>query len=391
MRTIKNKISGNDFCEIDRLFLSKEEITALVEKFGTPLFLYDEKGLRQTAQSLLSAFSVLPGMKPVFPVGLCPREELMTVLMEEGFSAYCRTPDELQKALACGFSGSRIVYATTILHEDFAQLLRELDVHLLIACPLALTETLPKRVDLACRISKARSYSLSGGGTRGAHIGFTREEVQETLPKLHARGAESIGLAMMRGGNVTDEEFLGEKIVSLLKFKEEAERTTGVSIQRIFPGEGPGFRYKRTLGAVDVSLSAEMAARAAEKSGVEIPVLFGHSLLEPCGTLLLTVLGILHRDSPTVMVDGNASLLTTRQLDRYRHTSIVGKERISGRIVYDVAGCTADPGDWFTEKRVLQPAEVGDCVAVHDVGCSLTPGADVCCLLCGEDGEIIRL
>ena len=124
-------------CPFDDCFLEHAELLSLTNEFGTPLFVYDEKGLRERAKSLLAVFSSCGAMH-YFPVEKCPVPQLLRVLCEEGLGAHCQSPEELQLALDCGFPGDRILYGATVIDPITAKRVRDLDCILLIGSPLVL-------------------------------------------------------------------------------------------------------------------------------------------------------------------------------------------------------------------------------------------------------------
>ena len=47
-------------------FVSKEELEKIAENYATPFYLYDEKGIRETARKVMKAFSWNKGFKEFF-------------------------------------------------------------------------------------------------------------------------------------------------------------------------------------------------------------------------------------------------------------------------------------------------------------------------------------
>lgn len=388
MRTMQN--SNRTFAQFDKLFLDSELLDLLLKQEGTPLCVYSEKGLRETAKSLFDLFASEKNVSMLVPVHLCHSKALLSILAHQGLGAYCQSQAELDLALDSGFSGDRIVYAALVLPETTAQRLQKLDATLLAADPEILTGPLPRRVDLACSLRRSKQKGIVSSEYHRAHIGLTREEVWQYAPKLAAQNKE-IGLSLIEGTNVTDVTYLAKKTEKLLQYAEEVSQATGVKIHRICPGEGPGFLYERSVATMDFAASAKNFSQAIREYDVAVSLNMGRCLLEPCGILISTVLNILQRGRPTLIVDASTEMLRVEPLARVRHSSIVGKEWIEGRKVCDVIGCLPTTRDWFAERCILPVAEIGDRVVFHDVGCTMHPFADTVNYLCREDGSLQKL
>ena len=55
-----------------KLPLSKEQIEEIIERFPTPFYLYDEKGIRDNAKRLNKAFAWNKGFKEYYAIKAAP-------------------------------------------------------------------------------------------------------------------------------------------------------------------------------------------------------------------------------------------------------------------------------------------------------------------------------
>jgi len=381
MRTTENKTH----CPIDDWFLTHDELLRVVERYGTPIFVFDEQELRRKAEFLLQLFPAVH--RQYFPVFLCPCRELLSILEEEGMGAFCQSPEELRLALECGFSGQRVIYGTTVLSDELAQLLRELDVTLQAASPLALGDAVPRRVELYCWVPRGRG-AINSGLLHHPALGFSPEELTLHIPFLRQQGVEQITLALRYDGNVTEEAFLSRQLAALLKLQERLE-CAGCPADGIHAQGGLGVQYERIK-----SNALDPAAVAASVSGVmgerRLPVFMtqGTFLMEPCGVYVTSVTGVQRRDTPLIFVDSSADRVDLGVVGRYRHISISGKEWIEGRKTSSVYGTQPRQGDWFARSRVLPVAEKGDLLIVHDVGAGIADWDSVPVVLRRTDGTV---
>ena len=107
-------------------FLPARKLAAFLGRTPTPLFLYDEKSLVQTARTLFAYFAWEPGFLPLFPVRMNRNPAILRLLCSVGCGAVCQTAEELRLAAVCGFSGSRLRYLPALPDAEAEQLAQEL-------------------------------------------------------------------------------------------------------------------------------------------------------------------------------------------------------------------------------------------------------------------------
>ena len=103
-------------------FLPARKLAAFLGWTPTPLFLYDEKSLVQTARTLFAYFAWEPGFLPLFPVRMNRNPAILRLLCSVGCGAVCQTAEELRLAAVCGFSGSRLRYLPALPDAEAEQL-----------------------------------------------------------------------------------------------------------------------------------------------------------------------------------------------------------------------------------------------------------------------------
>ena len=63
-------------------FVTKQQIEEIAEKYPTPFYLYDEKGIVENVRALYKAFSWNKGFKEYFAVKATPNPILMELLLK---------------------------------------------------------------------------------------------------------------------------------------------------------------------------------------------------------------------------------------------------------------------------------------------------------------------
>ena len=108
-------------------FVTKEKLEEIASQYATPFYLYDEKGIRETARRVNKAFSWNKGFKEYFAVKATPTPGILKILHEEGCGADCSSYTELIMADAVGFKGDEIMFSSNDTPAEDFQLARKLN------------------------------------------------------------------------------------------------------------------------------------------------------------------------------------------------------------------------------------------------------------------------
>ena len=90
------------------LFLDEKKTCSLANKYGTPLYVYDEKILRRRCRDLLEAFD--GRISPSFSIKANSNLSLLKIIKEEGIGADAMSPGEIFLLEKAGFQSEEIFY-----------------------------------------------------------------------------------------------------------------------------------------------------------------------------------------------------------------------------------------------------------------------------------------
>lgn len=88
------------------LFLDEKKTCSLANKYGTPLYVYDEKILRRRCRDLLEAFD--GRISPSFSIKANSNLSLLKIIKEEGIGADAMSPGEIFLLEKAGFQSEEI-------------------------------------------------------------------------------------------------------------------------------------------------------------------------------------------------------------------------------------------------------------------------------------------
>ena len=91
---------------------TQEKIEEILRKFPSPVYVYDEQGIRENARSLNEAFRWNPQFKEYFAVKATPNPHIMRILKEEGLGMDCSSLPELLLSQRVGLSGDEIMFTS---------------------------------------------------------------------------------------------------------------------------------------------------------------------------------------------------------------------------------------------------------------------------------------
>jgi len=179
----------------------------IAEKFGTPVHVYDEDGIRQTCRDLNSAFSWVPGgFRNFFAVKACPNPTLIALMKKEGFGADCSSAPELNLAYAAGMDGEDKMFTSNDTPDsEFRDAnsrcaIINLDDITHIAAFERATGGLPNLLCFRYAGDECEGNSIIGSSEERKY-GLTREQIFEAYRTAKEKGVKRFGLHAMMVSN----------------------------------------------------------------------------------------------------------------------------------------------------------------------------------------------
>ncbi|MNZ27040.1 Diaminopimelate decarboxylase [compost metagenome] len=357
----------------------------LVQRFGTPLWIYDAEVIRaQIAR--LQRFDTIR-----FAQKACSNLNILRLMREQGVKVDAVSQGELQRALAAGYScrdnEADIVYTADLLDRSTLEAVIEHQVPVnagSIDMLHQLGEVSPGHA-VWLRINPGFGHGHSNktntGGEHSKH-GIWHEELSDALAAIRAHGLRLVGLHMHIGSGV-DYAHLAEVGNAMLELVREV-KAEGHDLSALSAGGGLSIPYRDGDPEVDTEHYFQLwdaTRKAAEE-------LLGHPLhleIEP-GRYLVAQSGCLLSEvratkdvgrNHFVLIDaGFNELMRPSMYGSYHGISLLAADA-AARATIDtvVAGPLCESGDVFTQgeggsviPRALPRAQVGDLLLIHDTG-----------------------
>jgi len=353
----------------------------LVQRFGSPLFVYDGEAVVRRADELRAA---LPDFVDVcFAVKANPSLGILALLRSRGLGAEVASAGELAAARAAGFEAGRILYAgpgkrdaeleaavaagVRAIHVESEGELLRLD---------AIGRRLGRRVRAGLRAhvtwSASEERPIIGGGMP-TKFGIPPDEIRARLADwLRLEGVALSGLHVFTATNVRDADAWLACAEHTLELARELAQA-GLRLDWVDVGGGLGVPYAEGETPLDLARLGSgltelgRAARADLAPGLRLVVEPGRYLVAPAGRFLLRVLDRKSCDGVEFLVtDGGVHQLLRPALVGQPHPVHAVKGGARER-TYRVVGPLCTSLDSFGD-HALPVCEPGDLLAIEHTG-----------------------
>ena len=363
-------------------FVSKEKLEEIASQYATPFYLYDEKGIRETARRVNKAFSWNKGFKEYFAVKATPTPGILKILHEEGCGADCSSYTELIMADAVGFKGDEIMFSSNDTPTEDFQLARKLNATINLD-DITHIDFLERVADIpdtvCCRFNPGGHFAIANNimdNPGDAKYGMTREQLTEAYKRLMAKGVKHFGLHAFLASNTVTNDYYPELARILFKVAVELKEETGASIEFINLSGGVGIAYRPDQPENDIMEIGEGVRQAFEEvlvpagmGNVRLYTEMGRYMLAPYGALVSRVIHQKHIYKEYIGLDAcAANLMRPAMYGSYHHITVMGKENAPCDHMYDVTGGLCENNDKFAIDRMLPEINIGDLVFIHDAG-----------------------
>jgi diaminopimelate decarboxylase len=407
------RLVGEQFgVESGELTVGGQRVSALAERHGTPLFVYDAALLRRQARALRAA---LPDCVDLYySVKANPHVDVVRTFVDEGLGLEIASVGEFERAMQAGGAPERTLFAgpgkrRAELERVVAAGIGEIHVESFdeIALLAEVARETGRRQPVAVRVNPLAEGS--GGamrmGGQPAAFGIDEERLEEAF--LAVRAHESLdlrGVHQFAGTQVLDAGILLTQWSHAVDLARKAAKLLGGPCESVDLGGGLGIPYfapDRPLDLAQVAEGARELFGAAQGDpllkGTRFVLEPGRFLAGPAGLYLARVLTVKEsRGQVFVVLDGgmNHHLAASGNLGQVikRDYPIVNASRMERTPAAEpmaVVGPLCTPLDTLGRKVVLPRPEPGDLVAVLQSGAYGLTASPVGFLSHGPAGEVV--
>ncbi|HSV30887.1 MAG TPA: type III PLP-dependent enzyme [Atribacteraceae bacterium] len=351
------------------LLMSTAEISALVEKYDTPLFIISREKLATNHRALQEH---LPGVELFYAIKANPHPAIIQQLYEAGTSFDVASKNEIDLALRCGVPPERMIFANTIKRKKSLRYARQVGIDLIT-------------YDNANEVSKMASefpgvrvvlrLKTSSEGSRidlSYKFGAEPEEAMDLLRLAAGAGLKPVGISFHVGSPCHNPQNYLHSLDLVRKVIRDADRA-GISLHLV--DIGGGFPLHITK-AEDSEASLEMLAETVgpvlqemRAEGLRIIAEPGRVLVGSACLLVTKVIGKAVRSGRIwyYLDDGIYGTFSAILFDKARFHFVSLRESPAMQPCV-LAGPTCDSLDVIAEDVFLPPLELDDQLFVPDIG-----------------------
>jgi len=364
----------------------------LAAEFGTPLYLYDEQTLRQTARAFRDELAAIyPRSRVVYAAKAFQATAIVQLLHEEGLGLDVVSGGELAVGLRAGMppheialhgnnkSGAELREAVDagvgMIIVDNEQ---EIDILALLAVDRRMPIRVMLRINPGVDVHTHRKIST---GLADSKFGLpvTDGQAEAAVARLfNTPGVNVVGYHAHVGSQLFDSEASVSAVDVLIAFAATMRDRYGVECRHLSPGGGLGIAYVEADEPPSPKEWAESLASAVQSAcnqhSLPLPMLTiepGRAIAGPAGVALYSVGSV--KELPGIRVyvavdGGMADNLRPSLYGAEYSAEIANRVATGDQREVAIAGKYCESGDILIERIDLSPVVPGDLLAIPAAG-----------------------
>ena len=375
-----------------RLSIGGCDLRELADRFGTPLYVYDEQSIRAACRAYRGAFEAeLPSVRVLYAAKAWLSPALTRILVEEGLGMDVVSGGELHTALAGGMPAEQLGFHGNAKGVDELEQALEAGVGRIIVDNDDELDTLDRLTQergatqtIMLRITpgvNARTHIKTTTGLRDSKFGFPLPSGQAAAAverALAAPGLELSGFHIHLGSPIYDLQPYRDGIAVAAGFAAEMQQRHGYRWREFSPGGGFAIGYTDdrlppTHAAYAEAVSGALRA-ACEDHGLPLPEVHiepGRSVVGRAGLALYSVVS--RKEIPGtrsyVAVDGGmADNVRPAMYDSQYRALAAERMRAPAERTVTIAGKFCESGDVLVRDAQLPDLQPGELIAMPAAG-----------------------
>ncbi|WP_430645097.1 diaminopimelate decarboxylase [Agromyces sp. GXS1127] len=347
-------------------------VTELAERFGTPLHVYDEVGLRRQIRRFVDGLrSRWPNSEVLFASKSLPAVGMYRIAQEEGLSVDVAGGGELRLALAAGVDPARIHMHGNAKTDAELRMALEAGIDTIIVDNEDELDRLERLLDrpqkLLLRVIpgvEAKTHASQATGGASSKFGLPLDQAERAIARMQAH-------RFMRFEGV--HLHIGSQILDTAQFAEAVAKISSVGAFGTYDvggGLGIAYTYDEQAPTVEDYLDAVVAAaRANLPADARVLIEPGRSIVGRAGVTLYRTTTVKRTGRTFVAVDGGLADQMDIALTQQRYEAILADRLLEPWTeTVQVVGRQCESGDLLVDGAAMPPARVGDLVVMPATG-----------------------
>ncbi|RMG71817.1 MAG: diaminopimelate decarboxylase, partial [Nitrospirae bacterium] len=359
------------------LYAEEVSVPFLVEKYGSPLYVYSARTLRRHINAYSQALKSIPHIV-CYAVKANSNAAILGLLGSLGAGADVVSGGELYRALKAGIPAKKIVYAGVGKTDEEIEYALKKGILMFNIESLQemeninrIAERLGKRAPIALRINPdidPETHPYISTGLKKNKFGIPIEMALEFYSKAQKmKNLKIVGI----------HKHIGSQITKVTPFVDALERVL-ILLDRLNE-EGIRIKYLDMGGGLGIQYNDEEPPHPRELARKIIPLLKGRDvtlIVEPgrsiVGNAGVFITRVLYTkdgaDRKFIIVDGGMNDLLRPSLYNAYHNIIPVRKKRTKKVFADVVGPICESGDFLARGRQLPSVQRGELLAVMSAG-----------------------
>lgn len=368
------------------------DVVKLAEKYGTPLYIYCEKTIREMCKAYKKAFAAYPKVNMLFAGKSFMTKAICCIVEDEGFGLDLVSGGEIYTARNAGFDMSKTVFnGNNKFVDELTMAIKSgvgrfsVDNFLELSMLNELAKSNGVVVDILLRITpgiECHTHEYIKTGHSNSKFGFDMPQIDDAIDLIldEYKNLNLRGLHAHIGSQIFDTEVYYDEVGILLKEVARIKEKYGFELKEINLGGGLGVTYTNDDSPASVYSVAQAILSSLEKHtteyGLEQPTIYiepGRSLVATAGVSVYTTGSSKFIEGGThyIAVDGGMADNVRPITYGAEYTAEIANkpdfvfEKVD---TYTIAGRFCESGDILIKETLLPQIEEGDVLCVYSTG-----------------------
>ena len=370
----------------NHLYLGGCDLVDLAKKYGTPLYVLDEKSIREICKNYKEAFKDYSNIKMMYASKALCTSALVRILDEEGFGFDTVSAGEIYTVYKSGVNMSKVLFNGNNKSEKEIELAIDLGVGRFSVDNFYEAEILNKiaiqknkTVEILLRITpgiECHTHDYIQTGQIDSKFGFDLSQIDEIVELIINKysNIKLRGLHAHIGSQIFELKSYYDEVEILVKETSRINKKYSLDLKEMNIGGGVGVKYTTKDEPPKISDLADAVTSAMHKYAVEIPTIYiepGRSIISTAGVTLYTVGSSkqVPNGKKYVAVDGGMADNPRPSMYQAEYSAEVAssvnsenKEKVT------IAGRFCESGDILINEIELPKLNPGDIICVYNTG-----------------------
>lgn len=385
LKPVTAKINNKSHIEIGGC-----DLVDLAQKYGTPLYVFDETTIRTIANEYKNAFKEYSKVSMLYAAKAFMTKAIVRILDEEGFGFDMVSGGEIYTAHTAGADMKKCLFNGNNKSFDELQMAVELGVGLISAdnfLELALLNEVAKSnnktVDILLRVTpgiECHTHEYIQTGHLDSKFGFDLTQVDDAVELIvdEYKNLNLVGLHAHIGSQIFETSIYYDEVEVLLKEMGRIKEKFGIDLTHINLGGGLGIKYTEEDYPPSIYEIAEKIINSVKENAAkfniaepEIHIEPGRSIIGTSGVTLYTVGS--SKQVPNgrkyVAVDGGMADNPRPSLYQAIYTAEVANRPLDeAEDTVTIAGRFCESGDILVKDVKMPELQEGDILCFYDTG-----------------------